>query len=291
MLATIDLLHAAQILGGDLAGTVEEAEAGSRFVRGQPVAALTPGFWSDTVAGTYAQYACVREEFVAPVPEGVPLSVAGGIPLVALTAWQALEGAPSLPSQQDSSPGLGAPQQQCRALVFAAAGGVGHVAVQLAKARGMHVVGVAGPGNLDFVRDTLGAAEALDYTSQDFEARCYGGEPFDIIVDCLGNEPQRQAKLLSALKPSGHYAHIANGGTDNAGLEQMKAAAAAGKGPSVGLTMVKPDGAALAEILAMVASGALKLEVASTFDLNDVADAHQAVESRHTRGKVLLRLP
>lgn len=258
-----------KILGGDVAGHVAEAAPDSKFKPGDAVAALTPGYWVD-VQGTYAQFVAVEESQLARVPAGVDLATAGGIPLVALTAWQSLMAA--------------APHQGQRCLVLAAAGGVGHMAVQLAKALGLFVVAVAGPANVDWAKKSLGADEVVDYSKQDF-AEAYASQPFDIAIDCL---PDAAAKCVKVLKPAGHYSHIANSGTDNAALKALEAQHARGEGPSVSLTLVKPNGRQLEEVLELFASHKVKLEVAKLLPLEQAAEGHRQVETGHTRGKVVL---
>ncbi|WIA42334.1 hypothetical protein OEZ86_008346 [Tetradesmus obliquus] len=262
-----------KVLGGDLAGTVEEADEGSQFKKGDAVAALTPYFWHDTQQGTYAQYAVAEESHLARVPAAVDPAVAGGLPLVALTAWQALQ--------------EGKPQSGQRVLVLAASGGVGHMAVQLSKSLGLTVVAVAGPSNAAWAKEALGADEVVDYTKQDF-AEVYRQQPFDIAIDCL---PDALDKCLSVLKPTGHYSHIQNLGTDPAVVQRLRQQHEAGKGPSISHIFVTPNGAQLEHVLQLMADGKVKLEVAKVFPLSEVADAHRQVETGHTRGKVVLQVP
>jgi NADPH:quinone reductase-like Zn-dependent oxidoreductase len=262
-----------KVLGGDLAGVVVEADEGSKFKKGDHVAALTMGFWIESPYGTYAEYAAVDESDLAHLPDSIPLDVAGGVPLAALTAWQALHKGKVEPGR--------------RALIMAASGGVGHLAVQIGKALGLYVVGVAGPANADWVKNTLGADEVIDYSKQDF-AEVYAGNPFDIVVDCL---PDARDKCLSVTKPDGHYSHIQNQGTHHAVLEQLQEQHNKGKGPGVTLIFVRPDGAQLQQIIALMEAGKVRLEVAKVFPLSQVANAHQQVETGHTRGKVVLTVP
>uniref|UniRef100_A0A383WHE0 Enoyl reductase (ER) domain-containing protein n=1 Tax=Tetradesmus obliquus TaxID=3088 RepID=A0A383WHE0_TETOB len=268
------------VIGGDLAGVVVEADEGSRFKQGDHVAALTPGYWpkAGQPQGTYAQYVAVEESHLALLPAAIPLDTAGGLPLVGLTAWQSL---------MDAKPKEG---QRC--LVFAASGGVGHVAVQLAKSLGLVTVGVAGPKNTAWVKQQLGADEVVDYTAGDFAAEYSAPDKqFDVVVDSLGNKPERMAMMSSLLKPSGHYSHIMNAGSDNAALQQMQAAHKDGKGPGASLTLVKPNGKQLETLFELWEAGTLKLEVHKVFPLDQVADAHRQVETGHTRGKVVLAIP
>eukprot|EP00879_Flechtneria_rotunda_P003295 GHRR01003520.1.p1 GENE.GHRR01003520.1~~GHRR01003520.1.p1 ORF type:complete len:321 (+),score=105.33 GHRR01003520.1:281-1243(+) len=262
-----------KILGGDLAGIVEEADASSKFKKGDAVAALAPGYYTDTQEGTYAQYAAVEEDHLARLPEGVSVDTAGGVPLVALTAWQALMAA--------------SPHQGQRLLVFAASGGVGHIAVQLGKALGLYVVGVAGPSNAAWVKEHLGADEVVDYSKQDI-TKVYAEDPFDIVMDCLADNVD---KSISVLKPSGHYSHIGNAATNKDVIKKLQDQHKQGKGPSTSNTLVQPNGAQLAEIFELIAAGKVKLEVAKVFPLSDVAEAHRQVKAGHTRGKVVLSIP
>jgi NADPH:quinone reductase-like Zn-dependent oxidoreductase len=140
-----------QIPGGDLAGVVVEADEGSSFKPGDKVYALTGqhAFWS--TYGTYAQYVCTHESTLAPIPSGLSYQEAAAVPLAAMTAWQALE--PSMPLQGK------------RVLVHAGAGGVGHFAIQIAKAQGAFVATTCSGRNAGFV-SKLGADRAIDYTNE-----------------------------------------------------------------------------------------------------------------------------
>eukprot|EP00879_Flechtneria_rotunda_P018308 GHRR01019205.1.p1 GENE.GHRR01019205.1~~GHRR01019205.1.p1 ORF type:complete len:277 (+),score=98.31 GHRR01019205.1:688-1518(+) len=244
-----------------------------QFKKGDAVAALAPGYYTDTQEGTYAQYAAVEEDHLARLPEGVSVDTAGGVPLVALTAWQALMAA--------------SPHQGQRLLVFAASGGVGHIAVQLGKALGLYVVGVAGPSNAAWVKEHLGADEVVDYSKQDI-TKVYAEDPFDIVMDCLADNVD---KSISVLKPSGHYSHIGNAATNKDVIKKLQDQHKQGKGPSTSNTLVQPNGAQLAEIFELIAAGKVKLEVAKVFPLSDVAEAHRQVKAGHTRGKVVLSIP
>ncbi|KIZ04980.1 putative quinone-oxidoreductase, chloroplastic [Monoraphidium neglectum] len=263
-----------RILGGDVAGVVEEGDEAGKFKPGDKVFALTPGYYNSTAAGTYAEYVVADPAWLAKVPDNLPLEEAAGLPLAALTGWQAL---------QKANPKAGQ-----RVLVTAASGGVGHIVVQVAKALGLFVVGIAGPKNLDFVK-SLGADEVVDYTTQDV-ADLYSApdKQFDIAIDCMGTRSQLLQKLLSVTKPTGFFSHIHNAGTDNEVLDAAKAAHAAGKGPAVAATLVQPNGAQLQEIADLVAAGKVKLEVALSLPLEDAAKAHDQVATGHTRGKVVL---
>ncbi|KAI8468220.1 MAG: putative zinc-binding dehydrogenase [Monoraphidium minutum] len=263
-----------KVLGGDVAGIVEEGDSGGKFKKGDKVFALTPGYFNATPEGCYAEYVAADPAWVARVPDNLPLDVAAGVPLVALTGWQALK--------------EGDPQAGQRVLITAAAGGVGHVTVQLAKALGLYVVAIAGPKNLEFVKG-LGADEVVDYTTQDV-AELYStpDKQFDIAVDCMGTRSGLLQKLLAATKPSGHLSHIMNAGSSDDVMGAAKAAHGAGKGPGVSTTLVTPNGGQLQEIADLISAGKVKLEVALSVPLADAAKAHDQVATGHTRGKVVL---
>eukprot|EP00878_Enallax_costatus_P004909 GHUV01005164.1.p1 GENE.GHUV01005164.1~~GHUV01005164.1.p1 ORF type:complete len:259 (+),score=70.17 GHUV01005164.1:183-959(+) len=195
-----------KVLGGDIAGIVEAADPGSRFKAGDHVAALTPGYWIDQ-EGTYCQYVVTEESWLAKVPRSVDLGTAGGLPLVGLTAWQALMAA---------APTLGQ-----RVLITQSSGGVGHVAVQLAKALGLYVVAVAGPSNASWVKQSLGADEVVDYSKDDFVVRYKKSHPFDIVVDML---PKNQVGYRSCSAAAMPYIGCKHSNAVNSRAAKLQAA-------------------------------------------------------------------
>ena len=135
------------IPGGDIAGIVEEVgDEVENFKKGDAVYGITVPILS----GGYAEYAVTKADAIAPKPESLNFEEAAAIPIAALTAWQAMFDLANLSSGQ-------------RILITGASGGVGSMAVQLAKAKGAYVIGTASGRNEEFVRD-LGAAEFVDYT-------------------------------------------------------------------------------------------------------------------------------
>lgn len=185
-----------------MAGVVEDASLavgpGRRFRAGDRVYACTDGFLFYNKWGAYAEYMVVKEEQLAAIPEGLSFEEAGGVPLCALTAWQALEGAMPLAGK--------------RVLVHAGAGGVGCFAVQIAKALGAHVTATCGSRNVEFVTQTLGADVAVDYSASDFEAPCResAANKYDCVVDLIGGD--YEIRSMRCLKPRGHYANVLNSG-------------------------------------------------------------------------------
>lgn len=242
-------------LGWDVAGTVEQVGEGvQRFVAGDEVYGLLP---FPGTGGGYADYVVADASHLVRRPSWLTVEEAGAVPLVALTAWQALVGRGGVSAGQ-------------RVLIHAAAGGVGHVAVQIAKARGAYVIGTASAAKHDFVR-SLGADEVIDYRHQDFTEI----EPVDVVFDLIGGEyAERSAKVL---KPGGVLVSIIPG---NPGFDVDRAA-------DLGIRFEL--------FLSVAASGAdlealpqLKVQLDHVVPLAEVAKAHELVESRRTTGKVVL---
>lgn len=239
-------------LGWDVAGTVEQD--GEGFEAGDEVYGLLdfPG-----TGGGYAEYAVLRAANLVKRPSWLTVEQAGATPMVALTAWQALVGRGGVAAGQ-------------RVLVHAAAGGVGHVAVQIAKARSAHVIGTASAAKHDFLR-SLGVDEVIDYRHQDFTEV----EPVDVVLDTVGGEyAERSARVL---KPGGVLVSIVPG---NPGFDVDRASAL---------------GIRFELFLSVTASGAdlaalpqLKVQIDHAVPLEEAAKAHELVESGRTTGKVVL---
>ncbi|MGW6448694.1 NADP-dependent oxidoreductase [Lentzea sp. NPDC055074] len=239
-------------LGWDVAGTVEHD--GEGFAAGDEVYGLLdfPG-----AGGGYAEYAVLKAANLARRPSWLTVEQAGATPMVALTAWQTLVGRGGVSTGQ-------------RVLVHAAAGGVGHVAVQIAKAQGAYVIGTASAAKHDFLR-SLGVDEVIDYRHQDFTEI----EPVDVVLDTVGGEyAERSARVL---RPGGVLVSIIPG---NPGFDVDRAAAL---------------GIRFELFLSVTASGAdlaalpqLKVQVEHAVPLAEAAKAHELVESGRTTGKVVL---
>ncbi|WP_394616677.1 NADP-dependent oxidoreductase [Lentzea sp. JNUCC 0626] len=239
-------------LGWDVAGTVEQDAEG--FRAGDEVYGLLtfPG-----TGGGYAEYAVLNASDLAPRPSWLTVEQAGATPMVALTAWQALVGRGGVSAGQ-------------RVLVHAAAGGVGHVAVQIAKARGAYVIGTASAGKHDFLR-SLGVDEVVDYRTQDFTEI----EPVDVVLDTIGGEyAERSARVL---KQGGVLVSIIPA---NPGFDVDRASALGIRFELfMGVTASGADLAALPQ---------LKVQIEHTVPLAEVAKAHELVSSGRTTGKVIL---
>ncbi|HEY9375384.1 NADP-dependent oxidoreductase [Streptomyces sp.] len=245
-------------VGWDISGVVEEAAPGARFKAGDEVFGM-PFF--PRAANGYAEYVAVPSRQVARKPASLGHVEAAAVPLAALTAWQGLvDGA-----------GIG---EGDRVLVHRAAGGVGHFAVQIAKARGAHVIGLASPGKHDFVRG-LGADEVIDYTAAPFETVV--GE-----VDAVLDSNAQGSRSLAVLRPGGTLVSIMEHWN-----RELAAETEAGGRRFVGVS-VEPDYASLEAIAELIDAGRIRPHIAETFALDEAAKAHELVGSGRVQGKVVL---
>jgi NADPH:quinone reductase-like Zn-dependent oxidoreductase len=248
-------------VGWDVAGVVDGLGVGvTRFAPGDRVFGM-PRFPREAAA--YAEYVTSPSRQLARIPTGLSDVEAAALPLAGLTAWQALVETAEVESGT-------------RVLVLAAAGGVGHLAVQIAKARGGYVIGTARAEKHPFVA-SLGVDEAVDYTSGPLAERVHD---VDVVFDLVG--PEAAGEALPTLRDGGLLVTAASG----AGLGPLRDAAA-GRVRVVGI-LVEPDRAGLESLAALVADGVLRPHVAGTFPLADAARAHEQSETGRTQGKLVL---
>ncbi|WP_067720457.1 NADP-dependent oxidoreductase [Nocardia yamanashiensis] len=235
-------------LGFDVSGVVSEPGPGvTEFAAGDEVYGMVLGR-----SGAYAEYVVAQADHLAPKPRTLPHTAAAALPTAALTAWQALA---ELTAGQ-------------RILVHAAAGGVGHLAVQLAKARGAHVIATARAVNHDFLSG-LGADELIDYTTTAFDSVL---TDMDVVFDLVGDD--YAPRSLTVLRPDGRL-------IDAQGEEPLD-------DPRYFRHYVTPSGADLREIAALADAGRLRPAVTRVFPLSEVAAAHELGESGRVRGKLVL---
>ncbi|MFF7022915.1 NADP-dependent oxidoreductase [Streptomyces klenkii] len=245
-------------VGWDISGVVEEAGAGSRFKPGDEVYGMP--FFPRAATG-YAEYVAVPSRQVARKPATLDHVHAAALPLAALTAWQGLVDAAGLTEGQ-------------RVLIHRAAGGVGHLAVQIAKARGAHVTALASAPKHDFVR-SLGADEVIDYRTTDYTEAV---KDLDVVFD----SSSEGVRSLDVLRPGGTLVSIMEHG------DRELAARIEAAGRRFAGIAVEPDYASLEAIAALVDAGRIRPHVSETFPLADAAKAHEAVGSGRTQGKVVL---
>ncbi len=241
------------VLGSDISGVVESSRS-DRFAAGDEVFGLA-------ASGGYAEYAVSSAALLAPKPAGLTHEQAAALPVAGMTAWQALFDVGGLSAGQ-------------RVLIAGAAGGVGHLATQLARLAGAHAIGTASARNREFVLG-LGAAEFIDYASGDLAAV----SDVDVAFDTVGGETT--TTLLGALREGGVIVTIA-------GAPPEQAAAERGVRAQLLLMSANPD--QLARIGELVATGEVRVEIAGTMPLAEIREAHALSESGHTRGKIILTL-
>jgi NADPH:quinone reductase-like Zn-dependent oxidoreductase len=239
------------VLGSDVSGTVE-ASRSDTFVEGQEVFGIAR-------SGGYAELAATPAALIASKPEGVSHAQAAAIPVAGLTSWQALHDRAGLQAGQT-------------ALIAGAAGGVGHMAVQFAKLAGARTIGIGSTSNRDFVLG-LGADEYVDYTQQNVAEAV---RDVDVALDTVGGETTQS--LLATLRQGGVLVTIASGPPQDA----------AERGVHAELLIMSPSSEQLAEIARLVVGGEVHVEIAQTFPLAEVQQAHVLSESGHTRGKIIL---
>ncbi|WP_041842124.1 NADP-dependent oxidoreductase [Actinoplanes friuliensis] len=254
------------ILGWDVAGVVEEIGFG--------VTTLAPGDkvygmpWFPRAAGAYAEYVTAPARQFACMPAAASFEEAAAVPLAGLTAWQALVDTIGVQPGQ-------------RVLITAAAGGVGHLAVQFAKHLGAYVIAVAGPRNQQWVAE-LGADEVIDYTACRFEKEV---SDVDVVLELVGDAfDATSTRSIETLRPGGLLVAVP------AGVSPELAAAGKAAGVRVSPFLVEPDAPALARIAALIDDGSVTVEVAKVLPLAEVADAHREIELGRTRGKIVLRV-
>lgn len=249
-------------LGWDVAGRVVDVGYGvTRLKPGDEVFGM-PRF--PYPAGSYGEYVTAPSRQFALKPAGVSSIEAAGLPLVGLTAWQALV----------DTAGVRAGH---RVLVTAAAGGVGHVAVQIAKARGAYVIGTARRVNHAFISE-VGVDRCVDYTEENLSQ----ARPFDVIIDLAGGPGLDD--LPSVLAPGGVLVSVT--GELPAGAVQ----AARERGARAVEFLVEPDLSGLREVAALVDRGQLRVHVDRVFPVVQAAAAHDLGRQGRTRGKIVLEV-
>ena len=247
-------------VGWDMAGTVEEVGFGVTWLAPGDRVFGMPRFPRE--AACYAEYVVSPSRQLARIPEVLADVEAASVPLAGLTAWQSLV--------DTAAVGEGS-----RVLVLGAAGGVGHFAVQIAKARGAWVAGTASAAKHDFLAE-LGADEAIDYTTEEIPDRV---RDVDVVLDAVGGEAGIGA--VHALRDGGMLVTVSRSAV--AGLRE-----AAAKGLRIEGILVEPDRAGMEGLAALAAAGTLRPHVQATFPLAEAAGAHRLGESGRTRGKLVL---
>lgn len=251
------------VLGWDLSGVVEAVGVGvARFRPGDEVIGMLSYPFGH---GAHAEYVAAPARVFTKKPASLDHVRAAALPLVSLTAWQALVENADL-------------QEGQRVLVHAAAGGVGHVAVQIAKARGAHVIGTASAAKHEFLRG-LGVDEAIDYRTQDFAEAV---KDVDVVLDTIGHDTSTRS--LRTLRPGGIAVSILPIGSDRFFREAERLGVRAVR------MLVDSSRADLSAVAELVEAGLLRPSVEQTFPLERIADAHRAGETGRTTGKIVITM-
>jgi len=252
------------IIGWDISGEVTAV--------GKEVKQYKPG---DAVFGmvnfpghgkAYAEYVAAPESHLAIKPANISHQEAAAATLAALTAWQVLVHLAEIKAGQ-------------KVFIQAAAGGVGHFAVQIAKHFGAYTIGTASAANTSFLRE-IGLDEQIDYTKEDFTEKV---QEVDLFFDTLGAESV--AKGISVVKKGGQIISILGGCNE----ENNKKAEAAGI--KTQNYLVQSSGADMAQLAQLLETNQVKAHVSQEFSFEEIAASHRQVETGKTRGKVVLTLP
>lgn len=249
------------ILGWDISGIVTSSKS-ARFKAGDEVSGMVnfPG-----IGNAYAEYVAAPAAHLALKPANISHAEAAAATLAALTAWQALvTHAPVTPGQL--------------VLIGAAAGGVGHYAVQIAKYLGAHVTGTASAANRDLVL-SLGADAFVDYTAQPYETLV---KDMDFVLEPMGGDEIDRA--LQVIKPGGSIISLPSGLNQNL---MEKAAAKQIKGIRM---MVASNGEDMQKLAELLEKGIIRSHVSKTFSFEEIAAAHTQIESGKTAGKIVIEL-
>jgi NADPH:quinone reductase-like Zn-dependent oxidoreductase len=283
------LLHAVMpvvfpvIWGCDLSGVVKEiGPAVTLFKPGDEVYGMKDGYVAKTYRGTYAEYVVVPEKSLAAKPKSLSYEEAAAVPLAALTAWQAMI------HQGKLKPGH-------RVLIHAGAGGVGVMAIQIAKVFGAYVAATASTRNQDLLRK-LGADLAIDYAREKIDKI---RPKFDLVLDGVGESVWGES--FRALKMGGRLITLAPPIPEQStGKLRFFATAVRGMvfgvargllgGKRLSMTRVKPRGGELEKISALIEAGKIRPMVERVFALEQIAEAHRLSEAGHVRGKLVIRI-
>ncbi|MGW3129836.1 NADP-dependent oxidoreductase [Streptomyces sp. NPDC001076] len=248
------------VLGWDISGVVEEASQSWRFRPGDEVFGM-PRF--PRAANAYAEVVAAPALHLVRKPVSLSHVEASALPIVGLTAWQGLVD-------------LGGVAEGDRVLVHGGGGGVGHVAIQIAKALGAHVIATASGRKRKFV-EGFGADEVIDYTAVDFTEAV---RDIDVVLDTIGGDTAERS--LQVLRPGGHLV-TAVAEEDTELIAKYEAAGMRFSGIGV-----DPDPVALRGLVDLVEQGRLRVHVQETFPFERVADAHRLLDGGHLQGKLVL---
>ena len=243
-------------LGRDLSGVIEACGASAKDgKKGQAVFALL-GY----DRGAYVQHVVLKPGEWTAKPTNISHVEAASVPLAALTAWQGMIDHGRLEKGQ-------------RVLIHGGAGGVGHFAIQIAKAMGAWVATTCAGKDFDFVR-SIGADQAIDYKTETFEELL---SDIDLVYDLIAGETQERS-----------FQVLKRGGALISTLQEPDKAKALAKNIRIAHYMAEPDAGELKQIAGLIEAGKIRPHIHATYDLADAAQAEQVLEHEHVRGKIVL---
>ncbi|MBI4012410.1 MAG: zinc-binding dehydrogenase [Candidatus Rokubacteria bacterium] len=255
------------VIGYDVSGVVEAVGSAVREFRAGDEVFYTPEIFGGA-PGSYAEYHVAREAIVARKPENLTHLEAAVVPLAGGTAWDALIARGRLRVGE-------------RVFVHGGAGGVGHFAVQIAKAAGAYVFATAGPYNVDFVR-SLGADRPIDYQAEDFVAvldgEAAGG--VDLVLDCVGGDAISQT--LPVVRPHSRIVSLLSVRGD--------LTLAHANNVELHFVFLERGRDRLDALRTLIARRQLRPHIREVFPLEHVDDAHRAAEAGKVRGKIAIRV-
>ncbi|MBI5108947.1 MAG: NADP-dependent oxidoreductase [Rhodocyclales bacterium] len=281
MLRALQAYRMPAILGNDAAGVVTALGPGvAGFKLGDRVAARL----DKARMGAFAEFVVARPQHLAKIPEGVSYAQAAAVALAGLTAWQCLTEVLCI------APGE-------RVLIHAGGGGVGHLAIQLAKGLGAHVTTTASATSHDWLRE-LGADACVDYRDTDFTHEC---APFDAVLDAMGGDTLLRS--IGHTRRGGRVVSIGDMPTPEVAtafgkpwlvpvfwlLSRRPRAAARAQGVAYRYWFMREDGAQLARLLDKLARGELQLRIEREFTLAQAPDALRLIAAGRVRGKLVVR--
>jgi len=246
------------ILGWDIAGIVEEVSVNSKFKIGDRVFGMLnfPG-----QGNAYAEYVKASAEHLALIPNNISFEIASASPLASLTAYQTLVKYANI-------------KKNNKVLIHAGAGGVGHIAIQIAKSVGAYVISTASNRNEKFLKE-LGVDEFIDYTSTNFQDKVSN---IDIVLDCVGGNVGLNS--LQTLKQGGVMISIPS--PFNSELINKR------KDIDTPWILVQSNGDDMRKISELLKTETIKIHIQKTYKMAEIKDAHNQLETRKTRGKLVV---
>lgn len=256
-------------MGFDLSGVVVKVGPRVNDLKvGDEVYAMSP------LPGSYAEYISINARFVAAKPKNLSFEEAAACPMATLTAYQAFK---SVKLSENN-----------RVLVIGGSGGVGSIAIQIAKTMGAHVSAVCSTTNVSLV-DSLGCDQVIDYKKEDF-LNPTDTEQYDVIYDCVGNESIRSCNKI--LKSNGRFVSIANNGQNRKEIARSYFDMFLGnKNAPIAKTLLAiPTKRHLEKMTPLFESNQIRPIIDSVFDLEDTIEAHAHSQKGRSKGKIVISI-